>query len=441
MHRLSTIAPWVAAASLVGCSEYDFHGKSDSESGREQPDAAPQIAVSPPALDLGLLPVGAVDEGIITIENVGSAELHLDRLSLASGAPWSLTAVGATVLQPGESTTVAAVFGPSDRGVWPDELAVLSDDPTQPTVGVPLTVEVVEAEEEDVGVMHISPTSWTFAWMEVGETDLASFTVSNIGDAPLTVDSVDFSATSTELMLDPASVPSLPLVLAPAASFDVGVHYVPIDTEADEGAVLAVSADGQEQQANVAGNARDFEGFSTGWYVWDPRVPVSTTAHPDYQVDHHGDEDVYYYEDSGAHGMSGSTDLPGDFAILRDYVIANAGAPTVPSGPFNWNESSSVSQFAEATFTYFLCDFYLPPDANPAAYTIETGAVDDGIRVLVNGQILGHQKLAEASGQWSLDHAVPGEVNTLVVILVDDAAVNKALYGLGFWYDGALVEG
>jgi len=441
MPRLFEMALCGAALSFVGCSEYDFHGKRDSESGRDEAAAAPQIAVSPSALDLGLLPTGAVDEEVFTIENIGSAELNLDSLSLASGVPWSLTAVGATVLQPGESTTVSASFGPGDPGIWPDALSVVSDDPTQPTVVVPLTVEVFEEGEEGVGELSISPTNWRFALMEIGETASATFTVSNIGDAPLTVDSVDFSATSTELLLDPGSVPSLPQVLAPAASFDVWVHYFPSDTEADEGAVLAVSTDGQEQQANVSGNARDFEGFSTGWYVWDPRVPVSTTAHPDYRVDHHGDEDVYYYEDSGAHGMSGSTDIPTDFAILRDYVIANAGAPTVPTGPFDWDESSTVSQFAEATFTYFLCDFYLPPEADPAAYTIETGAVDDGIRVLVNGQILGHQKLGESSGQWSLEHAVPGEVNTLVVILVDDAAVNKYLHGLGFWYDGALVEG
>jgi hypothetical protein len=139
--------------------------------------------------------------------------------------------------------------------------------------------------------------------------------------------------------------------------------------------------------------------------------------------------------------MSGSADLPADFAILRDYVIANAGAPIVPSGPFDWDESSTVTQFAEATFTYFLCDFYLPADADPTAYTIETGAVDDGIRVIVNGHILGHQKLSVLAGRWTLEHAVPGEVNTLVVILVDDAAVNKYLHGLGFWFEGALVEG
>ena len=32
-------------------------------------------------------------------------------------------------------------------------------------------------------------------------------------------------------------------------------------------------------------------------------------------------------------------------------------------------------------------------------------------------------------------------MNTLVIILVDDAAVRKYVRGLGFWHDGALVEG
>ena len=63
------------------------------------------------------------------------------------------------------------------------------------------------------------------------------------------------------------------------------------------------------------------------------------------------------------------------------------------------------------------------------------------LRVIVNGQVLGHQKLGESSDVWTLEHAVSGAVNTLVIFLVDDAAVHKYVSDLCFWHHGALVEG
>ena len=51
------------------------------------------------------------------------------------------------------------------------------------------------------------------------------------------------------------------------------------------------------------------------------------------------------------------------------------------------------------------------------------------------------QKISDPSGTWALEHAIPGAVNTLLVILVDDAAVHKGIASLSFLHDGVLVEG
>ncbi len=422
----------------VACSEYDFHGKDAPTQGESDEETAPALRVSPPAVDLGEVERGSTASAVVTLENVGTAPLDITDLVLASGVEWSMTHDAIGTLEAGESTDVALTFGPAGAGGWADTLTVRATDPRAPTTDVPLWAEVGEAGP---GILSLTPTEWDFGVLGVGESGTARFVAENLGASPLLIDDIGFSANSAEMQLDPATTPGLPFTLGPADSFELWVHYNPVDGSADEGALRVHSTDGQEQQSDVFGNGIPFEGFSTGWYVWDPRVPVSTTTSADYVVDHHGDEDVYYYEPSGAHGMSGSSDVSGDFALLRDYVIANAGAPVLATGPFDWDETSTVTQFAQATFTYFLCDFYLPADADPSTYTIETGAVDDGIRVLVNGQILGHQKLGEGSGRWTLGGATPGAVNTLVIILVDDAAVNKYLHGLGFYHDGVFVEG
>ena len=87
-----------------------------------------------------------------------------------------------------------------------------------------------------------------------------------------------------------------------------------------------------------------------------------------------------------------------------------------------------------------MCDFWLDSSADPTRYEISSGVVDDGIQVMVNGEILGRIKLGE-SGSWSLDNANPGEVNTLVIILVDDSEYDKYVHDLAFYLDGKMVTG
>lgn len=162
-----------------------------------------------------------------------------------------------------------------------------------------------------------------------------------------------------------------------------------------------------EAVASQQGNGTAPETFETAWYVWDYGLEHETMSDPAHPVESHGDQDLYWYEPSGAHGLIDSPDPAADFSTLRDHVIANAGSPVTVTGPFNFESGSTLATFQYATFTYVLCDFYLAPDDDPSLYTISAGSVDDGIEVLVNGSILGFLKLGE-SGSWPLTNALPG---------------------------------
>ena len=95
-----------------------------------------------------------------------------------------------------------------------------------------------------------------------------------------------------------------------------------------------------------------------------------------------------------------------------------------------------------ATFTYVLCDFMVDDDDDPFEYTLRVAAVDDGIEVIVNSEILGFLKLDEGSQRWSLgEHILPGERNTLVVILVDNAERNKFIQDMAFFRGEIMVVG
>ena len=184
----------------------------------------------------------------------------------------------------------------------------------------------------------------------------------------------------------------------------------------------------------------EFEGFSSGWYVLDDGIPYETTSNPNHEVTYHGDPDLYYYEPSGAHGLINSQNTIDDFAKMRNYIIERVPQTIQVSGPFNFDETSTLSTFAFATYTYFMCDFKIEPDIDVSRYAISGGAVDDGIQVMLNGHIIGRRVLNQGYFSWPLEYAQPDTINTLIVILVDDSASHKYAHDLAFTLDGYMVE-
>lgn len=286
--------------------------------------------------------------------------------------------------------------------------------------------------------IQVSPLSVDLGAIEVGEgpAEPAPVWIRNVGAAPLHLAALvvdgpgDFTVTALATE-----------ALAPDEHTEVLVGFQPLEVGLRQARLLVESDDPDQPQVEVTLRGEGTAAFLAGWYVLDDGVAYETTSSPEHVVDHHGDEDLYWYEPSGAHGLLGGEDPATAFARMREYVISRVGSPTPVTGPFDWDESSTLATFEFATFTYFLCDFYVPADDDAALYEIRSGAVDDGIQVMVNGTILGRQRLGEAGGAWSLAEAVPGALNTLIIILVDDSQVDKYVHDLAFYRDGELVRG
>ena len=81
-------------------------------------------------------------------------------------------------------------------------------------------------------------------------------------------------------------------------------------------------------------------------------------------------------------------------------------------------------------------------------WTIDVEAVDDGIEVMVNAHIIGFMKLNEANATFDLDvdrDGITGVLqptveNVIIIILVDDSAVDKYIRNLVFAYDGIPIQ-
>lgn len=292
-------------------------------------------------------------------------------------------------------------------------------------------------------VIRVEPSFHDFGTNDPWQTTTQPITVTNAGGVSLQVSDLRYDTATTELVFsaDEAVNGPLPWLLQPGESRVVQVTYTPVDEVQDEGTLVVSSNDLANPRADAVqvGVAR-FSGFNTGWYIVNDDTPYDLTSDRAHRVDYDGDPDAYWYEPSGNHGMTDSLDVPGDFEALRDYVIGRAGAPTPVTGPLSFYAPSELPDMEEGSFSYILCDFWMDPSDDPSRYTISSGPVDDGIRVIVNGEILGELTYNQ-SGSWPLTNAVPGAVNTLVVILMDNAMWEKYVNDLAFYKDGVMVGG
>lgn len=421
---------------LVACSETGLKGVEDGPSDfEESPD--PDIVVDPLTIDFGVLSSGgASDPVIVTITNRGDGVLALNEVRLVDATvPFSITQPDITLLDSGVSTSFLVTFFPNAPGVVSGEIAVDSTDPDSPVIPVMVTGE---SQAPDI---TIDPSDYDFGTLDYGGTASVDVTVRNDGSAPLDISDITYTTTSSpELSM---RVAATRWTLAPGVSTTVSVDYAPADASPDEGYITVYSNDPDEPQAigTQIGNGREFEGFSTGWYIVDDSTNYETTSNPSYGIESYGDIDGYWYEPSGAHGLIGSADPTTDFATLHDYVMARAGAPTPVTAPLSFRTVSTVPAFSYASYSYILCDFWIDSSDDPNLYEVRASSDDDGAQVMVNGQIVTNWYLG-AAGSVNIGSAiVPGAVNSLIVILMDNSASDKYLLDLGFYRDGVFVSG
>ena len=109
---------------LAACTDYELAPKDDNNQAGQ-----PDIVVSPSAYDLIVCGAG---EGFVTVSNEGSAPLNVSNVRV-EGDGWTLSGATSFTVQPGESERVPLNVAPGEA-----TLRILSDDPDEPALAVPL---------------------------------------------------------------------------------------------------------------------------------------------------------------------------------------------------------------------------------------------------------------------------------------------------------------
>ncbi len=200
--------------TLFGCSSAKIQ-----IGGEEIPTGGPILTLGATLLDFGSVAAGMGGSAkVLDISNTGDETLQILGFSVDDPtAPFAITDVGDTDLDPGESTGVVLSFTPSDPGSFGANLLISSTDPAG--VG-----EVVLVGESADGGVALSPASYDFGTLSLDCTATVDVAVTNVGGSSITVDAVRMDEANGELTV---SSDALPFTLAAAESRFVNVSYTP----------------------------------------------------------------------------------------------------------------------------------------------------------------------------------------------------------------------
>ncbi len=134
---------------------------------------APDIAVTPNALEYGQVFIGGVSNKTVVIKNAGTDLLTVTSISTDHGD--YTTDLSGVVLAPTQSQAVVVSYAPTSTGLSMAILTIASDDPDEASIAVSMTGEGLLPP-----IISVSPLSFE-ADLFTGETDTQTMTISNTG--------------------------------------------------------------------------------------------------------------------------------------------------------------------------------------------------------------------------------------------------------------------
>ena len=266
------------AVALTGlsCSEYDLKAREEPDPGGvdtglpeeviEEDDTAPLAAVSPEAVDLGVVCRAGSQE--VTVENQGDAPLDVTSI-LAVGDGWTVVHADLpATLGPGETLPIT-VSGSAGEG----QLFIETTDPEHPAFTVPL------AAVADLPPTLEITTPTMDAILDIGVVTTFEAVVADDADAPEDVSLVWRSDVDGLLGNDPADAAGLAALAWSATDRTSGGHTVTLTaTDSCENAVTAEVVLCQNEgylADNLDLSTWNFEG-NAAWITADSWVQLTT---------------------------------------------------------------------------------------------------------------------------------------------------------------------
>ncbi|MGA8408255.1 MAG: choice-of-anchor D domain-containing protein [Candidatus Acidiferrales bacterium] len=189
------------------------------------------LAANPSSVNFGSLLVGASASVNVILTNSGTASITISQGS-ASGTGYSLTGLSVpATLAAGKTTTFTAKFSPSAAGTATGSISISSTAPGSPLT-IPLTGSGTAAQPQ----LTISPASVSFGNVAVGSSAPQSITLTNAGNATLTVSQATASGSGFSM-----SGATMPMSIAAGGHASFTATFAPTSAGAATGSISVVS--------------------------------------------------------------------------------------------------------------------------------------------------------------------------------------------------------
>ncbi len=187
------------------------------------PQPSPQIVFHPDAIRFGLVPRGGAAEAVLVVTNTGSDTLRVPVVAIEGDAAIS-GPTGAFDLAPGASVNRFVWFNPTATGSNAGTYRMETNDPSHPTILVPITGTAVDREVRGIPVLDLMSAEIDFGavpGLVVAETTLA---VTNEGRTMLVVSEAAIEG-------DPAfTAPTAGFNLAPGSTMNRFIWFFPTES-------------------------------------------------------------------------------------------------------------------------------------------------------------------------------------------------------------------
>lgn len=275
------------ALLLLACSEQGISTEDPANGGE------PAVRVDPMQLDLGVIEGGQQAEARLSVDSVGEVGLTVFELGLVDATPGLelLAPDLPTVLPPGASLSAMVRFEAHTTEAG-GLVQILTDDPSQPRVDVPVHATA------DLTWVELQPDPLDFGTVTPGTVVQDLVDLVNPGNIDLVVDTIVLLADDI-VLVDP---PALPLTIPPGDAYALPLKFAPVQ-RSEEQAQLWVgsnswlgdtmgSVHGRGGWQGISGRICDPSG--TDWVI-DARVFASI----DYDGDGRQDWETETRTDSG----------------------------------------------------------------------------------------------------------------------------------------------
>src|SRR5215469_8655422 len=201
------------------------------------------LTISPTSFNYGSVVDGQTQSQTFTLSNNGNASLAISQLTV-SGAAYSVTGFsGPTILAPGGSTTVNAVFAPTTAGSLAGTITVSSTAPNSPA-----TISLSGTGAPSSVTVSANPTSLAFGNVNAGSSSTKSISLTNTGNANVTISHVTVGAKDVS-----ETGVTLPLTLTPGQTQTMNVSFSPTAAESVSGNITLTNSQGGNTVVSVTG--------------------------------------------------------------------------------------------------------------------------------------------------------------------------------------------